>query len=540
MVSQSIQTGSWSTSSGDVKFYVSQQSKLDTLSIKLTFSGSCSGSMTTYSYGVSISNRSFSRDIGSSWDGSTGAINGTFSADGKSCSGTYTYDKAPCDPIDVSWTATPTGAPPVQEIDTVHIVDLNFLYALIEEGVDTNGDSVISHEEAESVQELNVSDSEISDLTGVEAFVNLETLSCASNKLSTLDISYNLKLTDLDCEGNELKALDITKNIELTELDCGWNELSTLDLSQNVLLEELWGSVNEFTSLDVTKNTELRVLFYSVNQVPDLDISNNVKIEYLGCSANEIASLDLTMLPALRSVYCWSNQISELDISNNQVLALLDCNDNLFTSLDVSENYTLEELDCSSNFLTELDLSKNSALEGLNCSDNLLTTLDVSQNSALMGLECGENQLTYLDLSNNSNLANDILFYKDLDISFMPTLTQVCVWVMPFPPVDFDLDRDGSPNVSFTTECTIDTEASDLSELKIYPNPTNSFLTIETEYPDHYSIHITSLNGQQILYVEMLGNSQQIDLSSFQNGIYFITIRSKDFVITEKIIKLMR
>ena len=38
-----------------------------------------------------------------------------------------------------------------------------------------------------------------------------------------------------------------------------------------------------------------------------------------------------------------------------------------------------------------------------------------------------------------------------------------------------------------------------------YPNPTNDLLTIETDYPDHYSIEITSLNGQQILIEEMDG-----------------------------------
>ncbi len=72
----------------------------------------------------------------------------------------------------------------------------------------------------------------------------------------------------------------------------------------------------------------------------------------------------------------------------------------------------------------------------------------------------------------------------------------------------------------------------------IYPNPTNNQLTIEAEYADHYSIEIISLNGQQILMGEMEGTTNQIDLSSFRKGVYFITIRSKDFVVTEKIIKL--
>jgi ligand-binding sensor domain-containing protein len=81
-------------------------------------------------------------------------------------------------------------------------------------------------------------------------------------------------------------------------------------------------------------------------------------------------------------------------------------------------------------------------------------------------------------------------------------------------------------------------EGEIFSSIKIYPNPTNAFLTIETEYSDQYSVEITSLNGQLILDRITEGPTHQIDLSSFQKGVYFITIRSKDIVTTKKIIKL--
>jgi hypothetical protein len=73
---------------------------------------------------------------------------------------------------------------------------------------------------------------------------------------------------------------------------------------------------------------------------------------------------------------------------------------------------------------------------------------------------------------------------------------------------------------------------------RIYPNPTNNQLTIETEKSDRYSIEITSMNGQLIQSGTFTGTTHQIDLSSFQKGVYLITIRSKDFVTTKKIIKL--
>jgi hypothetical protein len=36
----------------------------------------------------------------------------------------------------------------------------------------------------------------------------------------------------------------------------------------------------------------------------------------------------------------------------------------------------------------------------------------------------------------------------------MPTLLEVCVWEMPFPPEGVEIDTTGSPNIYFTTECS--------------------------------------------------------------------------------------
>ena len=76
------------------------------------------------------------------------------------------------------------------------------------------------------------------------------------------------------------------------------------------------------------------------------------------------------------------------------------------------------------------------------------------------------------------------------------------------------------------------------AKIKIYPIPTNNLLTIETAQPRIHTIEITSLNGQLLYSDKMEGPTHQIDLSSFQKGLYFIRVRSRDFVRTEKVIKL--
>ena len=92
----------------------------------------------------------------------------------------------------------------------------------------------------------------------------------------------------------------------------------------------------------------------------------------------------------------------------------------------------------------------------------------------------------------------------------------------------------------FTVETTVglQEEPSSCMEPFLFPNPATGLLTIETEHPGKHTIEITSLNGQLIYSTKMEGPTLQIDLSSFQEGIYFITVRSRDQLWMEKIIKL--
>jgi hypothetical protein len=138
-------------------------------------------------------------------------------------------------------------------------------------------------------------------------------------------------------------------------------------------------------------------------------------------------------------------------------------------------------------------------------------------------------------VSNNNSL-------KGLSIDEMPTLFEVCVWVLPFPPEGVEIDTTGSPNVCFETDCnstcsTTGINTNSPTGLSIYPNPTNNILTIETNRSGKHTVEIASLNGQLLFTDKIEGPSHQIDLSSFEKGLYFITVRSRDYVRTEKIIK---
>ncbi len=162
----------------------------------------------------------------------------------------------------------------------VSIPDTYFLDALIEAGVDTNGDGLISYAEAEAVYSLNIqseggwggSQGEIHSLEGIEAFRNLDTLDCSFHQLTSLDVSNSAALTYLYCEGNQLTSLYLSDNIALSDLNCSGNQLTGLDISNNAALTYLYCEGNQITSLDLSNSGALTYLYCDGNQLTGLDI----------------------------------------------------------------------------------------------------------------------------------------------------------------------------------------------------------------------------------------------------------------------------
>ena len=72
----------------------------------------------------------------------------------------------------------------------------------------------------------------------------------------------------------------------------------------------------------------------------------------------------------------------------------------------------------------------------------------------------------------------------------------------------------------------------DLENLNIYPNPVSDFLFIEMN--KDFRIKISSLSGQTILEAK---SSEKIDLSHISQGIYLLSIETKNRTFTRKIIK---
>ena len=128
----------------------------------------------------------------------------------------------------------------------INIPDPQFKSYLVD-NFDTDGDDEISDTEAEAVTVIDTPGSysqrgNISDLTGIESFINLLTLDCSKEMLTSLpDLSALTNLQDLICFDNQLTSLpDLSALTNLQRLICGFNQLTDVpDLFLNKNLDYL-------------------------------------------------------------------------------------------------------------------------------------------------------------------------------------------------------------------------------------------------------------------------------------------------------------
>jgi len=178
----------------------------------------------------------------------------------------------------------------------VEIPDRAFLQVLINLGIDINKDGKISREEAEAVHTITVPPSGITDMTGLEAFTQLDSLTITLNPLTSIDLSGNGALRYLKCTSCELSSLDLSNNPELEELICNRNQLKELDISLNRSLVKLTCKNNLLTSLDLSANAGLTLMVSCGNRLTRLDISMHPTLTVIG----------VDNMPMLTEVCVWT------------------------------------------------------------------------------------------------------------------------------------------------------------------------------------------------------------------------------------------
>jgi len=318
----------------------------------------------------------------------------------------------------------------------VEIPDAKFRSYLLKE-FDRNDDGEISRAEALFVKTIDVQDLGVESLSGIEFFLNLTTLRCAGNKLTSLPVDQLKALEILDCSANELTSIDVSALKNLKKLYCRTNRLTVLYVLHNSALEYLDCAVNQLTALNVRRNpllkevvcfnnapgftvykaatqTSLKITsddaIVETNDLGGVVVTDPIFEDYLFANfdRNGNGILEVSERDAITTIDCSDLGISSLDgITSLSNLVILNCGNNKLTSLNVSGLSKLQSIMCHDNRISSIDVSTCTALKLFYCPGNLFATLDFVANEALEGVDCRENpSLSTVNLSATFHTAN--------------------------------------------------------------------------------------------------------------------------------------
>lgn len=360
--------------------------------------------------------------------------------------------------------------------------------------IDTNADNEIDISEAQAIYQLNISSSNISELNGLEHFINLtrleinlnsisvfdgtsfanlEYLDFSNNVITTVDVSglTNLQIfwafgnpfTSIDVSSlsgldlldisycDNLMGLDASNLTNLTDLRCTSNDVMTnLNVSGCVALEDLSCQYSALTSLDLSGLANLDTMFAESNNLSSIDVTGAVSLGNINIAFNQITSLVVHDLPVLQSISASSNLISNLDIQNCPFFFTLVMEDNQLATLDLSNVPNIVIVEVANNNISELILAENNEIVQLGLTNNQLTELNLN--------DCIN--LNWGSFDNNPNLESilmkngsiESLFNTDIDN--LPNLQYVCADDDQLSDVQIWLSNNGYGNVNVNTYCS--------------------------------------------------------------------------------------
>lgn len=82
----------------------------------------------------------------------------------------------------------------------------------------------------------------------------------------------------------------------------------------------------------------------------------------------------------------------------------------------------------------------------------------------------------------------------------------------------------------------LSSEDFNISEFTVYPNPTKSFITIESQLDKELNLNVFDIRGKQI-YVGKMNGKSSIDFNAFSSGVYLLKIDDGNQSVTKKIVK---
>lgn len=345
--------------------------------------------------------------------------------------------------------------------NTIHFADKVLerrLLEMTEPKIDADGDGKITFEEAAAVKELQLGfDVEpestvdcVTDITGLEYFTSLETLSLKFNKVSDIKPIEGISTLKVLILGeNPISSINLDKLGELTDLRLYGTNISDIDLTKTPKLESLYLQRTNVSKVDLTPLQSLdQALLNKCSSLTEIKASNLPSITRIDAVECNLKSFEISDCPSLRELHLNSNKLTSIKMTNLAMLMRLNVYDNQLTSIDVSNLPLLMWLFVYDNQLTSIDLSANVPLIEFRASNNPLTEVNLSTNKNLVSLE-----LESMSKMKTLNIKNG--FYDEYSEYLIVDGNTALEKVITDPGAEFELVKKlfaNNPKVQVVTE----------------------------------------------------------------------------------------
>ncbi len=217
----------------------------------------------------------------------------------------------------------------------------------------------------DEVMQLSCANAEIDDLTGLEHFVHLTSLSLNNNQVTDLSpLNALIKLTYLDVRKNKVTDIQgLNRLLELTTLKLAKNSVDniqvTANFSQLTFLSLTDNKVTDEQLNALAKLTQLEVLYLRDNLITDIEpLTELVNLTRLYLSRNSVSDISMLTEPEqLTKVELTDNKISDISALFGLEFA---------TVIQLTGN---EDIECADIDSLELTLDKASITRPASCID---------------------------------------------------------------------------------------------------------------------------------------------------------------------------
>lgn len=345
--------------------------------------------------------------------------------------------------------------------NTIHFADKVLerrLLQMTEPKIDADGDGKITFEEAAAVKELQLGfdlkpESTVdcvTDITGLEYFTSLETLSLKFNSVSDIKPIEGISTLKVLILGeNPISSINLDKLGELTDLRLYGTNISDIDLTKTPKLESLYLQRTNVSKVDLTPLQSLdQALLNKCSSLTEIKASNLPSLTRIDAIECNLKSFEISDCPSLRELHLNSNKLTSIKMTNLAMLMRLNVYDNQLTSIDVSNLPLLMWLFVYDNQLTSIDLSANVPLREFRASNNPLTEVNLSTNENLVSLE-----LESMSKMKTLNIKND--FYDEYSEYLIVDGNTALEKVITDPGAEFELVKKlfaNNPKVQVVTE----------------------------------------------------------------------------------------